>query len=119
MLNWLCGCAKEWANGSFSFASCTLDMLISWAWDRAVVLKNNADNLCKNKRKFVVFFMFTMCFIGVSLFDYSGLKLDANSQKIVNCCCRQLANLHVFYTFVLDKLKSFLYDIGKSKKQHL
>lgn len=52
-------------------------------------------------------------FSGVSLFDYSGLKLDINSQKIVSCCCRQLSNLHVFYTFIFDKMRAFLYDHGK------
>lgn len=46
MLSWLCNCAREWANGSFSSAGCTLELLLNWAWDRAVILKNNADNLC-------------------------------------------------------------------------
>lgn len=48
MLCWLCSCAREWANGSYSSAGCTLDFLINWAWERAVALKNNADNLCTN-----------------------------------------------------------------------
>lgn len=114
MLSWLCNCAKEWANGSFSSASCTLDLLLNWAWERTLALKNNADNLCMKflnlLRSTITFLIFRL---GVSLFDYSGLKLDANSQKIVNCCCRQLANLCVFYTYIFDKLEAFVYDSGK------
>lgn len=117
MLTWLSSCAREWANGSFSSANCTLDLLLSWAWQRAAVLKNNADNLCNFNVKSIII-SFNEVFLGISLFDYSGLKLDVNSQQIVNCCCRQLANLHGFYTFILNKLRAFVHDYGKFLHEH-
>ncbi|XP_049821968.1 protein ELYS isoform X3 [Aethina tumida] len=90
MVNWLCNVAKEWANGSFSAAGCSLDVLINWAFQRAVVLKSNADKYC------------------ATLFDYSETKLDHNTCTLLNVCTKQINNLCSFYNFLLAKVGNYL-----------
>lgn len=113
MLKLLCNCASDWANGSYSSAHCTLDLLLAWAWERAITLKQNADGLCELEVVFFSVLEVMGIFVGVSLFDYSGVKLDGNSQKIVSSCCRQLSNLCIFYDYVLEKLQPFVNDPGR------
>lgn len=50
LINWLCKCASDWANGSFSSAGCSLELLTSWAFRRAVTLKRKCENLCRSLR---------------------------------------------------------------------
>ncbi|CAH2017316.1 unnamed protein product [Acanthoscelides obtectus] len=90
LTGWLCKCASEWANGSFSSAGCSLDFLLNWAFHRAVTLKTTCDRYCK------------------SLFDYSQLPLDSNTSILLNSCTRQINNLCTFYAFVFGKLHNYL-----------
>ncbi|XP_018577451.1 protein ELYS isoform X2 [Anoplophora glabripennis] len=93
LLGWLCKCASEWANGSFSSAGCSLDFLISWAFHRAIVLKTHCDRYC------------------TPLFDYSQLRLDNNTSILLNSCIRQINNLSAFYSYVLDNLSGFISNL--------
>ncbi|CAH1107347.1 unnamed protein product, partial [Psylliodes chrysocephalus] len=90
LISWLCKCASEWANGSFSSAGCSLDFLITWAFQRAIVLKNNCDKYC------------------APLFDYSQSNLDSNTNVLFNSCTRQLSSLCVLYKHVAGKLGSYV-----------
>ncbi|KAG5885554.1 hypothetical protein JTB14_007634 [Gonioctena quinquepunctata] len=90
LVGWLCKCASEWANGSFASAGCSLEFLIEWAFQRAVVLKNNCDKYC------------------APLFDYSQSQLDNNTTSLLNTCIRQINNLCTLYTYIVNKCASFL-----------
>ncbi|CAH0556685.1 unnamed protein product [Brassicogethes aeneus] len=90
LVGWLCSCAKEWANGSFAHAGCSLDGLVHWAFQRAVLLKNQCDKYC------------------VPLFDYSQARLDSNTCKLLNNCTRQIDNLCTFYSFLISRLSCYI-----------
>ncbi|XP_045471901.1 protein ELYS [Harmonia axyridis] len=90
LTSWLCKCASEWANGSFSSAGCSLDLLISWAFRRAITLKRKCDYLC------------------VPLFDYSDDKLDANAISVLSNCIRQIKNIAFVFSFILNKYSKYL-----------
>nr|XP_015835953.1 PREDICTED: protein ELYS isoform X3 [Tribolium castaneum] len=90
MVGWLCKCASEWANGSFLSTGCSLDLLINWAFQRATVLKTNADKFC------------------VPLFDFSGTRLDKNTNNLLNTCVRQLKSLCSIYAFIIDHFSAFI-----------
>ncbi|KAJ8920901.1 hypothetical protein NQ315_015694 [Exocentrus adspersus] len=100
LLGWLCKSASEWANGSFSSAGCSLDFLIHWAFQRAILLKTQCDKYC------------------IPLFDYSQMRLDNNTGTFLNSCIRQINNLAVFYSFVLNKLSDFIPDLEIVEEQH-
>ncbi|KAK9888484.1 hypothetical protein WA026_000735 [Henosepilachna vigintioctopunctata] len=88
LMNWLCKCASEWANGSFSSAGCSLELLTTWAFRRGIVLKRNCDNIC------------------VPLFDHSEVRLDTNTAKVLNNCIRQIKNISFFHSFIMNNLSS-------------
>uniref|UniRef100_A0A1Y1N0M4 Protein ELYS n=1 Tax=Photinus pyralis TaxID=7054 RepID=A0A1Y1N0M4_PHOPY len=92
MLSWLCKCVTAWSSGICDTDGCNLNFLLKWAWHRAQVLKENADRLA------------------VSLFDYSGVVLDGNSQQLVNHCLKQIRNLSALFKFVIDKYLGFVLD---------
>ncbi|XP_074041102.1 AT hook containing transcription factor 1 homolog isoform X2 [Leptinotarsa decemlineata] len=90
LVGWLCKCAFEWANGSFSSAGCSLDFLLNWAFQRAVSMKTHCDRYC------------------APLFDHSQSQLDNNTTVLLNSCIRQINNLCVLYSYIINKLSSFL-----------
>ncbi|CAG9823287.1 unnamed protein product [Phaedon cochleariae] len=100
LVSWLCKCASEWANGSFASAGCSLEALLSWAFQRAVTLKSNCDRYC------------------APLFDYSQVQLDGNTANLLNCCIRQINNLCTLYSYVLTKLGNFLVYPEAVGEQH-
>lgn len=73
---------------------CTLDFLLTWAWQRGQVLKKNADILC------------------MPLFDHSGTRLDGNSYKTVSSCVRQLDNIAKLFKYVIEKCLLYLSTPG-------
>ncbi|KAJ8980297.1 hypothetical protein NQ317_005217 [Molorchus minor] len=93
LVAWLCKCALEWANGSFSSAGCSLDFLLHWAFQRAIVLKNNCDKYC------------------MPLFDHSQIRLDNNTSILLNSCIRQINSLCTFFSYVINKLDSFISNL--------
>ncbi|XP_072402062.1 uncharacterized protein Elys isoform X1 [Diabrotica undecimpunctata] len=98
LIGWLCKCASEWANGSFSSAGCSLDFIINWAYERADILKTNCDNYC------------------VPLFDYSQIRLDNNANVLLNSCTRQINSLCVLYKHIVSKLWTFVGCLDLVKK---
>ncbi|XP_056636381.1 protein ELYS [Diorhabda sublineata] len=99
LIGWLCKCASEWANGSFSSAGCSLDFILTWAFQRAIVLRTNCDKYC------------------TSLFDYSQLRLDTNTSILLNNCTRQISGLCVLYKHIVNKLCSFVGCLDVVKEQ--
>ncbi|KAL3282176.1 hypothetical protein HHI36_005370 [Cryptolaemus montrouzieri] len=100
LLSWLSKCASEWANGSLSSAGCSLELLISWAFQRAAVLKNCCDSLC------------------IPLFDYSEMRLDTNTTNILNNSIRQIKNISFFYSFITKNLYNYLTDPEQVSQQY-
>lgn len=96
LIGWLCNCASEWSNGSFLSTGCSLNVLTTWIFQRASVLKKNCDNFCQ------------------SLFDYSGVRLDNNISALLTCCTRQLSYLCSLFNFITGKLGEFVSNLGKS-----
>jgi hypothetical protein len=45
------------------------------------------------------------CFVGISLYDYSGLKLDTNSYQLLDYCGNQLHHLTTLFQGVLKMCK--------------
>ncbi|KAJ8964806.1 hypothetical protein NQ314_004613 [Rhamnusium bicolor] len=101
LVGWLCKCASEWANGSFSSAGCSLDFLMRWAFQRAIFLKNNCDKYC------------------MPLFDYSQSRLDNNTSILLNSCTRQINNVCTLYSYVINKLASFISNSELVIEQHI
>lgn len=99
MLNWLCKTASEWANGKFSSAGCTIDFLLKWAFQRAVVLKTNCDKFC------------------APLFDYSQSRLDNNTSILLNSCTGQINVLYKFYIYIINHLSQFISYIDLAEEQ--
>ncbi|KAK5646681.1 hypothetical protein RI129_005145 [Pyrocoelia pectoralis] len=90
MLGWLCRCMSTWSSGACDTDGCNLNFLLKWAWQRAQTLKESADKLA------------------VSLFDYSGLVLDENTQTVLHHCLKQLRNLSMLFKFVIRKYLGFV-----------
>lgn len=98
LFGWICKCASEWANGSFSSSGCTLDFLLNWAFQRAIVLKTNCDRYC------------------MPLFDYSQSRLDHNTSVRLNSCSRQISDLCSFYKYILKNVPSM--SVNLITEQH-
>lgn len=84
MLGFLYRCASDWANGSVSGVDCTLPMLLSWGYQRAVTLKETAYELC------------------VHLFDHTGICLDKNERRLLDNCAIQLRQLATLFDGILN-----------------
>ncbi|CAH1105889.1 unnamed protein product [Psylliodes chrysocephalus] len=92
LIRWLCKCASEYANSSFSSPCYSLEFLITWVFQRAIDLKANCDEYF------------------APLFDYSQSKFDANFSVLLNSCTTQLSSLCVLNKHVDEKLVSYVYD---------
>lgn len=99
LLNWLCKCASEWANARFSSAGCTIEFLLKWAFQRAIVLKTNCDKFC------------------APLFDYSQSRLDNNTSVLLNSCTGQINVLYKFYLYIISNLSQFISHIDLAEEQ--
>lgn len=99
LLNCLCKCASEWANGRFMSAGCTIDFLLKWAFQRAVTLKTNCDKFCS------------------PLFDYSQSRLDKNTSILLKSCTGQINVLYKFYVYVTNNLSQYISYIDLAQEQ--
>lgn len=111
LLAWLCRCARVWGSGAHAVAGCSLQVLLSWGWQRAQSLKLNANTLSK----------FTDCiyikwsqfyFSATPLFDYSESRFDPNAFNLLSNCARQLKNLATLFAFVVERLTKFVLNLG-------
>lgn len=46
------------------------------------------------------------CYVGIPLYDYSGLKLDTNSYQLLDYCGNQLHHLTTLFQGVLKMCKN-------------
>ncbi|KAF5298453.1 hypothetical protein FQR65_LT01232 [Abscondita terminalis] len=99
LLGWLCKCITIWSSGVYESSGCTLNFLLLWGWQRAQVLKENADKL------------------SVILFDYSGLRLDSNTHNLLGHCLRQLKCISTLFKFIERKFLGFVLNPEVVKEQ--
>lgn len=99
LISWLHSCARDWANGKFSSAGCSLDFLLNWAFQRAVVLKTNCDKFC------------------ASLFDYSQSRLDNNTSTFLTSCTGQINILCKLFYYVLENLVEYIPYVNVALEQ--
>lgn len=93
-------CARAWSDGShmgkYPAEGLSLSTLTEWIWNRATMIKDCCNKLC------------------ISLFDYSGCRLDLRSQKVLLNCSRQLKILCDLLTMILSTYRQFIPNEGMS-----
>ncbi|XP_049810772.1 protein ELYS [Schistocerca nitens] len=87
MSGFLHSCAVEWASGSQSVAGCSLPVLLTWGWEFALAVKDEASKLC------------------APLFDHSGTKLDRAGRRMLSMYRNQLGHLAKLFSGVLTSPK--------------
>lgn len=87
MSGFLHSCAVEWASGSQSVAGCSLPVLLTWGWEFALAVKDEASKLC------------------APLFDHSGTKLDRAGRRMLSMYRNQLSHLAKLFRGILTSNK--------------
>ncbi|CAL1543685.1 unnamed protein product [Lymnaea stagnalis] len=76
-------CIQQWGEGEFAEKGCTLTLLLDWAWDRVISIKNSLDSVCE------------------VLYDRSGHQIDARTDWQLESLTGSLARLkHIFEALI-------------------